>query len=165
MRGRLSLCLSFVVVSLCMACADESIVAPSPLAATRSHLGAWNAPFLNRCRHRRSRCSSQDSLGTQILENGRRVVRSLPAGKREGLPFQFWERARRWDVSIVFSNGFTGMTMDLRCAGDNYSGTALAFFDFGRLTSEPQRSSPVTRAVNRTVFGAHLELRHDDRIE
>ena len=131
MLRRLLLCSSFVVVSGLMACDDESIVAPSSLACYTLTLGAWNAPLPETLPPPPLALQLTDSLGTQILENGRRVVRSLPAGSAKAYPFQFWEAREGGDVLIVFSNGFTGMTMDLVPAAGNYSGTARAFFDFG----------------------------------
>ena len=127
----LSLWFALVGVSVVIACADQSIVAPSPLACYTLTLGAWNAPLPEPLPPPPPALQLTDSLGTYILENGRRVVRSLPAGSAKAYPFQFWEAREGGDVLIVFSNGFTGMTMDLAPAGDNYSGTARAFFDFG----------------------------------
>lgn len=85
-----------------------------------------------------------DSLGTTILENGRRVVRSMPVGSIKAYPFQFWEPREQGDVLVIFSNGFTGMTMDLAPVLGGLSGTARAFFDFG--TFDVSASVQLTRA-------------------
>jgi hypothetical protein len=132
-----------VVVSLFAACNDHAIVAPSPLACYTLALGAWNEPLPEPLPAPPLALQLTDSLGTQVLENGRRVVRSLPAGSAKAYPFQFWEAREGGDVLIVFSNGFTGMTMDLVPAGDNLSGTARAFFDFG--TVDRRASVQLTR--------------------
>ncbi|MGH7712515.1 MAG: hypothetical protein ACREOG_14590 [Gemmatimonadaceae bacterium] len=66
-----------------------------------------------------------------MLENGRRVVLSLPPGSIKAYPFQYWVPRERGDMLVVFSNGFTGMTLDLAPTGEDFSGTARAFFDFG----------------------------------
>lgn len=120
-----------VVVSAFTACDEKSIVAPSSLACYTLTLGAWSAPLPEPLPPPPSGLQLTDSLGTYILENGRRVVRSMPTGSVKAYPFQFWEAREGGDVLIVFSNGFTGMTMDLAPAGENLSGTARAFFDFG----------------------------------
>ena len=120
-----------VIVCICAACDENAVAAPLPLACYTLTLGAWNAPLPEPLPPPPLALQLTDSLGTQILENGRRIVRSLPAGSARAYPFQFWEAREQGDVLIVFSNGFTGMTMDLVPAGNNYSGTARAFFDFG----------------------------------
>lgn len=48
-------------------------------------------------------------------------------------------------VLVIFSNGFTGMTMDLARSAGGLSGTARAFFDFG--TFDVSASVQLTRAA------------------
>jgi hypothetical protein len=94
-------------------------------------VGEWNAALPEPLPPPPNSVQLTDSLGTQVLENGRRVVRSMPAGSVKAYPFQYWVPREQGDVLIVFSNGFTGMTLDLAPAGEDYTGTARAFFDFG----------------------------------
>lgn len=113
------------------ACDNESVIAPSPLACYTLSLGAWSSALPEPLPPPPSSLQLTDSLGTSILENGRRVVRTLPQGSLKSYPFQYWEPREHGDVFIVFSTGFTGMTMDLAPAGEDLQGTARAFFDFG----------------------------------
>lgn len=122
---------AIVVAVLVLACSESPITAPSPLACYTLTLGAWNAELPEPLPPPSASLQLTDSLGTQILENGRRVVRTLPVGSQKSYPFQYWEPRERGDVFIVFSNGFTGMTLDLAPHGDDLEGTARAFFDFG----------------------------------
>ena len=119
---------SLVTFAMFASCAEESITAPpSPLACYELTLGAWSGELPESLAAPPSALQLSDSLGTQILEDGRRVVLSTP----KAYPFQYWEPREGGDVLVVFSNGFTGMVMDLAPSGDNLSGTARAFFDFG----------------------------------
>lgn len=116
-----------------VACANEATTAPVPsaLACFTLSLGGWNSALPEPLPAPPSALQLTDSLGTQILENGRRIVRNMPAGSGKSYPFQYWVPREHGDVLIVFSNGFTGMTIDLAPAGENFTGTARAFFDFG----------------------------------
>jgi hypothetical protein len=126
---RLSL---FIFAGLLLsACAEEPITAPSPLACYTLTLGTWSDELPEPLPPPPSSLQLTDSLGTSVLENGRRIVRSMPAGSVKAYPFQYWAPREEGDVFVVFSNGFTGMTLDLASEGDDLHGTARAFFDFG----------------------------------
>lgn len=68
----------------------------------------------------------------------------MPAGSIKAYPFQFWEPREQGIVLVIFSNGFTGMTMDLAPAAGGLSGIARTFFDFG--TFDVSASVQLTRA-------------------
>jgi hypothetical protein len=125
-------CLLLVFVVLA-ACANATVTAPSPLACYSLTLGAWNSALPEPLPAPPSAVQLTDSLGTYVLETGRRIVRSMPPGRVKAYPFQYWVPREGDDVLIVFSNGFTGMTLDLTRTGGgtDLSGTARAFFDFG----------------------------------
>ena len=127
------------------ACSESPITAPSPLACYTLTLGAWNAALPEPLPPPPATLQLTDSLGTHILENGRRVVRTLPAGSQKSYLFQFWEPREHGDVLVVFSTGFTGMTLDLAPEGDDLEGTARAFFDFG--TFDLQAPVQLTRSA------------------
>ncbi|MEW5915271.1 MAG: hypothetical protein AB1762_02645 [Gemmatimonadota bacterium] len=113
-------------------CTSDSITeVPAPQACYTLTLGAWSPELPEQLPPPPTAVQLTDSLGTSVLENGNRVVRSIPAGAPKAYPFQYWVPRERGDVFIVFSNGFTGMTMDLAPQGEDLSGTAHAFFDFG----------------------------------
>ncbi|MGH7696917.1 MAG: hypothetical protein ACRENH_18140 [Gemmatimonadaceae bacterium] len=107
-------------------------------------LGQWNAALPEQLPAPPTKLQLTDSLGTTVLENGRRVVRSMPAGSVKAYPFQFWEAREQGIVLVIFSNGFTGMTMDLAPSASGLSGTARAFFDFG--TFDVRASVQLARA-------------------
>ena len=119
------------VVILVSACDESPITAPSPLACYTLSLGTWSDGLPEPLPPPPSSLQLTDSLGTSVLENGRRIVRSMPAGSVKAYPFQYWTPREEGDVFVVFSNGFTGMTLDLAPEGDDLHGTARAFFDFG----------------------------------
>jgi hypothetical protein len=109
-------------------CANNSITeVPSPLACYTLTLGAWGPELPEQLPPPPAAVQLTDSLGTSVLENGKRVVRSMPAGTPKAYPFQYWVPREQGDVFIVFSNGFTGMTIDLAPQGDDFTGTAHAF--------------------------------------
>jgi hypothetical protein len=116
-----------------LACSYETITEPlpSPVACYTLSLGAWNTALPEPLPPPPNALQLTDSLGTQVLENGRRVVRNMPAGSTKSYPFQYWVPREQGDLLLVFSNGFTGMTIDLTPTGANFSGTARGFFDFG----------------------------------
>ncbi len=123
----------FATFTLCVVvgCRTEPTTAPAPLGCYSLTLGPWSEALPERLPPPPSKLQLTDSLGTTVLENGRRVVRSMPPGSIKAYPFQFWEPREQGDVLVIFSNGFTGMTMDLVPAAGGLSGTARAFFDFG----------------------------------
>ncbi len=123
----------FAAITLCLlvGCRTEPTTAPAPLGCYSLTLGTWSADLPEPLPAPPSKLQLTDSLGTNILENGRRVVRSMPPGSSKAYPFQFWDPREQGDVLVIFSNGFTGMTMDLARAAGGLSGTARAFFDFG----------------------------------
>jgi hypothetical protein len=131
MFRRIQQSFALIVGVMSSSCSETEVVAPSPLACYTVTLGAWSSALPEELPPPPSAVQLTDSLGTQVLENGRRVVRSMPRGTVKSYPFQYWVPREEGDVLIVFSNGFTGMTMDLSPAGVNLSGTARAFFDFG----------------------------------
>lgn len=55
----------------------------------------------------------------------------MPVGSPKPYPFQWWEPRGGNEVRLVFSTGFTGMSIDATPEGTGWSGTARAFFDFG----------------------------------
>jgi hypothetical protein len=116
---------------LISACANSPITSPSALACYTLTLGAWSGTLPEPLPPPPSALQLTDSLGTTVLENGQRVVRSMPPGSTKAYPFQYWVPREQRVVFIVFSNGFTGMTLDLAPEGGDLSGTARAFFDFG----------------------------------
>lgn len=141
----------FSSFTLCVlaGCRTEPTTAPAPLGCYSLTLGAWSAELPEPLPPPPAQLQLTDSLGTTVLENGRRVVRSMPAGSVKAYPFQFWEPREQGDVLVIFSNGFTGMTMDLAPVPAGLSGTARAFFDFG--TFDVSASVQLTRASCGTV--------------
>ncbi|MGQ0641084.1 MAG: hypothetical protein ACT4P6_09995 [Gemmatimonadaceae bacterium] len=120
-----------VSLAAAVACSDTEVTAPSPLACYALTLGAWSGQLPEPLPPPPTALQLTDSLGTQVLENGRRVVRSMPHGSVKAYPFQYWVPREQGDLLVVFSNGFTGMTLDLTPSGAgaaNFSGTARAFF-------------------------------------
>ncbi len=136
----------FATFTLCVlaGCRTEPTTAPVPLGCYSLTLGTWSAELPEPLPEPPGKLQLTDSLGTIVLENGRRVVRSMPAGSIKAYPFQFWEPREQGDVLVIFSNGFTGMTMDLAPAVGGLSGTARAFFDFG--TFDVRASVQLARA-------------------
>lgn len=123
---------SVALIYVVAGCASNSIMdVPSPLACYTLTLGAWGPELPEQLPPPPTAVQLTDSLGTAVLENGKRVVRSMPIGTPKAYPFQYWVPRERGDVFMVFSNGFTGMSMDLAPQGDDLTGTAHAFFDFG----------------------------------
>lgn len=120
-----------LTLAVAQACRTEPVTAPTPLGCYSLTLGPWNSELPEELPPPPSRLQLSDSLGTTILENGRRIVRSMPPGSAKAYPFQFWEPREKGDVLLILSNGFTGMTIDLAPASGGLSGTARAFFDFG----------------------------------
>jgi len=131
MFRRIQQCFALVIAGVAAGCSENDIATPSPLACYTVSLGAWNNELPEPLPPPPGALQLTDSLGTNILENGRRIVRSLPPGTSKAYPFQYWVPREEGDVLVVFSNGFTGMTFDLAASGANLNGTARAFFDFG----------------------------------
>lgn len=139
-RGR-----AFIAVVLLSGCAASSIVDSAPEACYRVTLGAWNGELPEQLPAVPPLVQFTDSLGTNVLENGRRVLRSMPPGSVKAYPFQYWVPREQGLLLIVLSNGFTGMTMDLAPHGLNYDGVARGFFDFG--TFDVSAPVQLTRAA------------------
>jgi hypothetical protein len=117
---------------LVAACASAPITEPlSPRACYSLTIGAWSDTLPEPLPAPPTAIQLTDSVGTNVLENGKRVVRSMPPGSVKAYPFQYWVPREQGDVLMVFSNGFTGMTMDLAPSGEDLTGMARAFFDFG----------------------------------
>jgi hypothetical protein len=133
--------------TLCVvaSCRSEPTTVPAPLGCYSLTLGQWSAELPEPLPAPPTKLQLSDSLGTTVFENGRRVVRSMPAGSVKAYPFQFWEAREQGIVLVIFSNGFTGMTMDLAPSAGGLSGTARAFFDFG--TFDLSASVQLTRAA------------------
>lgn len=125
------ICFGSCTLFFLVGCRTEPASAPAPLGCYSVTLGTWSAELPEQLPPPPARLQLSDSLGTAVLENGRRVVRSMPPGSIKAYPFQFWEPREQGDVLVIFSNGFTGMTMDLAPAAAGLSGTARGFFDFG----------------------------------
>lgn len=136
---------ALIAVVLLSGCAASSIVDSAPPACYSVALGAWSTELPEPLPAVPLLVQLTDSLGGNVLENGRRVLRSMPPGSVKAYPFQYWVPREEGLVLIVLSNGFTGMTMDVAPQDNNYDGVAHAFFDFG--TFDVSAPVQLTRAA------------------
>ena len=70
-------------------------------------------------------------IGTAVLENGRYLVRELPATPNATYAWSWWEPEGRERLRVVFSTGFTGVELRLRRTVTGAAGTARSFDDHG----------------------------------
>jgi hypothetical protein len=138
-------CRAFIAVVALSGCAASSIVDTAPASCYRVTLGSWNTELPEQLPAAPPLVQFSDSLGSNVLENGRRVLRSMPPGSVKPYPFQYWVPREQGLLLVVLSNGFTGMTMDLAPQGSNYDGVARGFFDFG--TFDVSAPVQLTRAA------------------
>jgi hypothetical protein len=119
------------ILAASAACASDALVAPSSDACYAIALGAWNELLPEALPPLPAIVQLTDSMGSQVLENGRRVIVAMPVGTPKPYLFQWWEPRGGDEVRLVFSTGFTGITIDATPQGTAWSGTARAFYDFG----------------------------------
>jgi hypothetical protein len=132
--------LLFTVIAL--GCSADDATAPISHACFNVSLGAWAPDLPEPLPPLPAVIRLTDSLGVDGLESGRKQVLSVPA-ENAGYRWAWWEQSSTDSLRVVFSTGFTGVTLLLARGGDDFEGAAGAFFDF---TSEsPSATARLTR--------------------
>jgi hypothetical protein len=128
--------------AIAFSCSSEDALAPLPLACFDVSLGTWAPALPELLPPVPATIRLTDSLGVEGLESGRMQVLAVPAAS-ESYRWSWWDRRGGDSVRVVFSTGFTGVTLHLVRRGDDLEGSASAFFDF---TSEsPEATAQLTR--------------------
>lgn len=82
----------------------------------------------------------RDELGTDGMENGRRLVRPFPDTDNRSYPWAFWEPLASDSIRVIWSTGFTGIGMRVARRPSGYTGLAESFLDYPGNTAQ----APVT---------------------
>jgi hypothetical protein len=139
---------SFVIAAACIAlgaaCSAEDALLPIPLACFTVSLGAWTPSLPEALPPLPTGIRLTESLGTEGLEAGRQQIAAVPASE-ESYRWSWWEQRGTDSLGVVFSTGFTGVSLRLARRGNDFEGSASAFFDF---TSEsPSATARLTRSA------------------
>lgn len=139
-RTRTVIKLLFTAVAF--ACSAGDATAPVRLACFNVSLGAWAPDLPEPLPPLPTMIRLTDSLGVDGLESGRKQVLPVPA-ENSSYRWAWWEQSSRDSLRVVFSTGFTGVTLLLARWGDDFEGAAAAFFDF--TSDTPSATARLTR--------------------
>ena len=124
-----------------LGCRDHTApqaVAPVP-GCYRLSLGSWSAP--HEAPDVPSTIHLFDSLGTNLLEAGRLLIR--PAADSTYFPyFAWWERPRADSLNLVFTTGFIGVRVSMTPHNASWRGRAEALTDV-----QPQVQATATASL------------------
>ena len=136
---------SFLAASaaaLALACSADQAVLPLPLACFSLSLGTWTPDLPEALPPVPAAIRLTDSAGTDGLESGRLQIAAIPA-VAESYRWSWWEQRTADSIGVVFSTGFTGVSLRLARRGNDFEGSASAFFDFTAET--PAATARLTR--------------------
>lgn len=123
-------------------CSADDATAPVSHACFNVSLGMWAPDLPEPLPPLPAVIRLIDSLGVDGLEVGRKQVLSVPP-ENAGYRWAWWEQSRADSLRVVFSTGFTGVTLLLAARGDDFEGAAGAFFDFS--SDAPSATARLTR--------------------
>jgi hypothetical protein len=86
------------------------------------------------------RIELQAHRGTRSFERRGWIVRPARGTERSVHSFSFFTVTSSDSIQVVWTTGFSGLTMDLAAARDTLRGQAHTFWDFGR----PSQSADAT---------------------
>lgn len=124
--------------AIAIACSTEASLSPIPLACFNVSLGAWAPALPEALPPVPQRLLLTDSLGSSGLEKDRMVVEAIPPSSKS-YQWSWWQELPHDSIQVVFSTGFTGVSFRLARRGNDFEGSAFAFFDF-------QAESPIAPA-------------------
>jgi hypothetical protein len=128
--------------AIAFSCSSEDAVTPIPLACFAVSLGTWAPALPEPLPPVPATIRLTDSLGVDGLESGRMQVMAVPA-ESESYRWAWWDRRGGDSLRVVFSTGFTGVTLHLTRRGSDFEGSAAAFFDF--TYESPEATARLTR--------------------
>ena len=72
----------------------------------------------------------REELGSDALEQDRRLLRPFPDTDDRSYRWSFWEPIEADSLRLVWSTGFTGIQMRVARRADGYAGRAESFLDY-----------------------------------
>jgi hypothetical protein len=122
-------------VGLCaamLACGDPPTAVPAPPSVVGCYdvkLGKWSGT--RRTPDPPAKIMLMDSVGTYVLEKGKRLVRPNPATAHMPFSMAWWVRLEAEHLRVVFSQGEAAMLLHLvwGWGDDSWRGTAESYTD------------------------------------
>jgi len=136
--------IAYICAAFALACSAEEALAPIPLACFSVSLGSCAPDLSEPLPPPPGAIRLTDSLGADGLESGRTLVSAVPTAA-ESYRWSWWEQRGADSLHIVFSTGFTGITLHLVRRGNDFEGSASAFFDF--TAESPEATARLTRTA------------------
>jgi hypothetical protein len=89
-----------------------------------------------------------DSLGSDVLEKGKLLVRPYPLGTPMLFDWAWWDHPAEEQLDLVFTDGYVGVRLHYIWGGTTWRGSAWAFTDVSPSLQATAPSTLVSRSCS-----------------